>query len=84
MPPPPKDHPPPKSGAKAKADPPPPPPSKQDLGSPEFTTLSGSAPGSGTSTPQTISLEKYNELVTRFNHLQEAILKFVNAKTIKE
>ena len=74
VPPPPKDRPPPKSGAKAKVDPPTPPP-KQDPGSPQFMTPSGSAPDSGTSTPQTISLEKFNALVARLNQLHEALVR---------
>ena len=72
--PPPKIRPPPKSETKAKADPLPP-PTKQDLRSPEFTTPSGLAHGSGLSIPPTISLGKYNELVGQFNQLQEALVK---------
>ena len=68
--------PPPKPGAKSKADPSPsPPPPKPDPASPEFTTSSGSAPGPGASTPKTISLKKYHELVAHFNQLQEALVK---------
>ena len=51
----------------------------KNLGPPEFTTPFRTAPGSG-STPQTISLEKYNELIARFNQLQEALLKVCECK----
>ena len=67
--------------AKPKVDPylPPPPkaPSGEDQGttSPEFDTPKGSASNSGTSTPKTLPLEQYKELMARFNQLNEAITK---------
>ena len=67
---------------KPKVDPSPPlappkPPTGEDQGtaSPEFETLKGSAANSGTSTPKTVPLQQYNDLVARFNQLNEAITK---------
>ena len=61
--------------AKPKVDPSPPPaappkaPTTEDQGttSPEFETPKGSAGNSGTSTPKTVPLQQYNELVSRYN-----------------
>ena len=68
--------------AKSKMDPSPPPaspkpPTGEDQGttSPEFETQKGPASNSGTSTPKTVPLQQYNDLVVRFNQLNEAITK---------
>ena len=72
--------------AKSKVDPSPPPPPKaptsEDPGttSPEFETPKESASNSGTSTPKSVPLDKYNELVARFNQLREAITKVRDRK----
>ena len=40
----------------------------------------GSASTSGTSTPRTVPLSQYNELVTRFNQLNDTIAKLRDRK----
>ena len=74
--------------AKPKVDPSPPPaaPPKASSGedqgttSPEFETPKGSAGNSGTSTPKAVPLQQYNELVTRYNQLNETINKLRERK----
>ena len=65
---------------------PPPPPKVSATGedsgatSPEFKTPTGSTSNLGTSTPKTVSLEKYNDLVAKFNQLQGALMKVCERK----
>ena len=79
---PPKAPPPPKG--KLKVDPSPPPhkapTGEEGATSPEFETPTGSAGNSGTSTPRTVPLTKYNDLVSRFNQLNETIAKLRDRK----
>ena len=79
---PPKAPPPPKG--KPKEDPSPPPrktpTGEEGTASPEFETPTGSAGNSGTSTPRTVPLTKYNDLVSKFNQLNEAIAKVRDRK----
>ena len=78
---------PPKGKPKVEPSPPPPSaPSKAPTGedgttSPKFETPTGSASNSGTSTPRTVPLTQYNELVTRFNQLNETIAKLRIARS---
>ena len=72
--------PPPKGKPKEEPSPPPSAPPKAPTGedgttSLEFETPTGSAGNSGTSTPRTVPLQQYNELVTRYNQLNETIAK---------
>ena len=48
--------------------------------SPEFETPTGSAGNSGTSTPRTVPLQQYNDLVSRYNQLNETIAKLRDRK----
>ena len=62
-----------------------PPPSKASTGedgatSPEFETPTRSAENSDTSTPRTVPLQQYNELVTRYNQLNKTIAKLRDRK----
>ena len=73
--------------AKPKVDPSPPPstPPKAPTGedgttSPEFETPKGSAVNAGTSTPKTVPLQQYNDLVSRYNQLNETITKLCDRK----
>ena len=79
---PPKAPPPPKG--KPKVDPSPPPhkapTGEEGTTSPEFETPLGSAGNTGTSTPRTVPLAKYNDLVSRFNQLNETIAKLRDRK----
>ena len=77
--------PPPKAKPKVEPSPPPSAPPKAATGEdgttfPEFETPTGSAGNSGTSTPRTVPLTQYNELVTRFNQLNETIAKLRDRK----
>ena len=48
--------------------------------SPEFETSTGSAGNSGASTPRTVPLQQYNELVSCYNQLNETIAKLRDRK----
>ena len=77
--------PPPKGKPKVEPSPPPSAPPKAPTGedgakSPEFETPMGSAGNSGTSTPRTVPLQQYNELVTHYNQLNKTIAKLRNRK----
>ena len=70
---------------KPKMDPSPPPPKKPELseeaaGSPDYNTPTGLGSNSGSSTPKTVSLAKYNELVAKFNQLKDALIKVCECK----
>ena len=79
---PPKAPPPPKGNRKEDPSPPPrkTPTGEEGTASPEFETPTGSAGNSGTSTPRTVPLTKYNDLVSKFNQLNEAIAKVRDRK----
>ena len=74
----------PPSKGKPKVDPSPPPhkapTGEEGATSPEFETPTGSAGNSGTLTPITVPLSQYNELVTRFNQLNDTIAKLLDRK----
>ena len=77
--------PPPKGKPKVEPSPPPSAPPKAPTGedgatSSEFETPTGSAGNSGTSTPRTVPLQQYNDLVSRYNQLNETIAKLCDRK----
>ena len=77
--------PPPKAKPKVYPSPPPSAPPKASTGEdgttfPEFETPKGSAGNSGTSTPKTVPLQQYNNLVSRYNQLNETITKLRDRK----
>ena len=80
---PPKAPPPPKGKPKEDTSPPPrkAPSGEEGTTSPEFETPTGSAGNSGTSTPRTVPLTTYNDLVSRFNQLNETIANCVIGKS---